>query len=62
MIFSLVVWVLWKARCKCVFQKVKLNVIELVKDIWLMLWHTLRGQYEAITGEPDVVFRKQQHF
>ena len=27
-----------------------------------MLLHTLRGQYEAITGESDVVFRKQQHF
>ena len=26
-----------------------------------MLLHTLRGQYEAITGEPNVVFRKQ-HF
>ena len=27
-----------------------------------MLLHTLRGQYEAITGEPNVVFRKHQHF
>ena len=62
MISSLVVWVLWKARCKCVFQKVKPNAVELVKEIWLMLLHTLRGQYEAIPGDPDVVFRKQQHF
>ena len=29
--------------------------IELVKEIWLMLLHTLRGQYEAIIGEPEVV-------
>ena len=27
-----------------------------------MLLHTVRGQYEAITGELDVVFHKQQHF
>ena len=27
-----------------------------------MLLHTRRGQYEAITSELDVVFRKQQHF
>ena len=27
-----------------------------------MLLHTLRGQYEAITGEPDVVIHKQQQF
>ena len=45
-----------------VFQKVKQNVVELVTNIWLMLLHTLRGQYEAITGEPEVIFRKQQHF
>ena len=31
-------------------------------DIWFMLLCTLRGQYEAIIGELDVVFRKQQHF
>ena len=53
---------MWKARCKCVFQKVKQNVVELVKEIWLMLLHTLRGQYEAIIGEPEVVIRKQQQF
>ena len=40
----------------------KQSAIELLKEIWLMLLHTLRGQYEAITGELDVVFRKQQHF
>ena len=27
-----------------------------------MLLHTLRAQYEAITGEPEVVIRKQQQF
>ena len=55
-ISSLVIWVLWKARCKCVFQKVKQNSIELVKKIWLMLLHSLRGQYEAITSEPMLCF------
>ena len=27
-----------------------------------MILHTLRGQYKAKTSDPDVVFRKQQHF
>ena len=27
-----------------------------------MLLHTLRGQYEGITGESDVMFRKQKDF
>ena len=31
-------------------------------EIWLMILHTLRGQYEAITGEHEVVIRKQQQF
>ena len=30
--------------------------------MWLILLRTLRGQYEAMTGEHDVVFCKQQHF
>ena len=55
-ISSLVVWVLRKPRCKCVFQKVKPNAVELVKEIWLMLLHTLRDLYEAIPAEPDVCF------
>ena len=59
-ISSLVFWVLWKARCKCVFQNVKPNAVELVKEIWLMLLHTLRGQHESIHGELAVVFCKQQ--
>ena len=42
--------------------KVKQNVVELVMDIWLMLLHTLRGQYEAIIGGRDVVIHKQQQF
>ena len=33
-ISSFVVWVLWNARRKCVFRKVKQNVVGLVKDIW----------------------------
>mgnify|MGYP006962893981 FL=1 len=31
-ISSLVIWVLWTTKCKCVFQKVKQNVVELVKE------------------------------
>ena len=61
-ISSLLIRVLWKARCKCVFQKVKQNAIELVKEIWLMLLHSLRDQNDAISDEPDVVFHKQQQF
>ena len=43
----------WMLKCRKV-----LNMWE----IWLMILHTLRGQYEAITGEHEVVIRKQQQF
>ena len=32
-ISSLEVWVVWRSRCKYVIQKVKQNVVELVKEI-----------------------------
>ena len=37
-------------------------MVELVNEIWLMLLHTVRGQYEVVPGELDVVFRMQKHF
>ena len=48
----------------CIVRKgvFKQNGVELVKEILLMLLNTLRGQYEAITSEPDFVIRKQQLF
>ena len=49
----------------CFYQKKKKkNILDIlrVKEIWLMLLHTIGGQYEAITGEPEVVIRKQQQF
>ena len=30
------------------------------KDIWLTFVHTLKGEYDAIKGDSDVVFRKQE--
>ena len=41
---------------------VKQNAVDLVKEVWLMLVHTLRGQYDAIIGEPEVLIRRQQQF
>ena len=33
-----------------------------VKDIWVTLVHTLKGEYDAINGDSDIVFRKQEVF
>ena len=36
--------------------------MDAVKEIWMTLVHTLKGEYDAIKGDPDVVFRKQEVF
>ena len=58
-ISSIVLWVLWRSRCRRIFQEIQRNVVDVVKDIWLILVHKLKGEYSAIKGDSDVVFRKQ---
>ena len=36
--------------------------MDVVKEIWLTSMHTLKGEYDAIKGDSDVVFRKQEVF
>ena len=36
--------------------------MDVVKEIWVTLVHTLKGEYDAIKGDSDVVFRKQEVF
>ena len=36
--------------------------MEVVKEIWVTLVHTLKGEYDVIKGNSDVVFRKQEVF
>ena len=60
-ISSLVVWVLWKAICKCISESQPECGLVRQGDIIDAL-HTLRGLYEEITSEPNVVFHEQQHF
>ena len=33
-----------------------------VKEIWMMLLHTLRGQYDAMICELDIAFCKKHDF
>ena len=60
LISSIIVWVLWTSRCRRVFQQIKWNVVEVVKEIGGTLVHTRKGEYDAIKGDLDVAFRKQE--
>ena len=54
-ISSIVLWVLWTSRCQRIFQEVEWNVVDILKEIWLTLVHTIIGEYDAIKGNSDVV-------
>ena len=36
--------------------------MDVVKEIWLTLVHTLKGEYDTIKGDSDVVFQKKEVF
>ena len=36
--------------------------MDVVKETWLTLVHTLKGEYDVIKGDSHVVFRKQDVF
>ena len=55
-------WVIWKAQCTLVFDNVTRDVYVMIVELWLLLIHTLRGQYKSFTCNVDVIFRKQMHF
>ena len=59
MISSIVLWALWTSRRRRIFQEIQWNVVDVVKEIWLTLVHTLKGKCDAINGDSDVVFRMQ---
>ena len=45
---SLVMWVLWNARCRAIFQNMYEAPAELVKILWIELVHSLKGYWERI--------------
>ena len=47
-------------QCRRIFQQIQWKVVDVVKEIWLTLVHALKGEYDDIKGDSDVVFRKQE--
>ena len=61
-ISSILMWVIWKAPCTLIFDNATQDDSVIIVEFWLILIHTLRGQYESFTGNVDVIFKKQMHF
>ena len=56
MISSIVLWILWTSRYQGIFQEIQWNVVNVVKETWLTLVHTRKGEYDAIKGDLDIIF------
>ena len=45
-----------------IFYNVTHDASIIIAEFWLLLIHTLCGQYESFTRNVDVIFRKHMHF
>lgn len=48
LISSIALWFVWRARCRRIFEGRAVPPAETVRDFWLELIHTLRGQFDRI--------------
>ena len=62
LIGSLAVWFIWRSRCRQVFEGIAVPPAETIRDFWLELIHTLRGQYERLQGSSDSMERARFAF
>ena len=62
LVSSLALWFVWRARCRRVFEDRVVPPAETLRDFWLELVHTLRGQFDRMQGESDRVARRREAF
>ena len=62
LIGSLAVWFVWRARCRRIFEGRAVPPAESIRDFWLELIHTLRGQYDRLQGSSDAMVRRRLAF
>ena len=41
---------IWKGRCSSIFHQVRVSLVEVVRNIWLDMVHTLKGQWDYLIG------------
>ena len=47
-ITPLAFWIIWKARCDAVFNNAHIHLRTMLIEFWLLVVHTLRGQYDDL--------------
>ena len=55
-------WFLWTARCSKAFDNITVHPVEIVRNVWMQMVHTLRGQYDDIKGETDAAVLQRLQF
>ena len=59
LISSLALWFVWRARCRRIFEARPIPPAETVRDFWMELIHTLRGQFDRLQGDSDSMILSQ---
>ena len=62
LISSLGLWFTWRAHCRWIFEGRPIPPAETLRDFWIELIHTLRGQYDRIQGNSDEMLRRRFAF
>ena len=56
-------WFIWTTRFfKVQFGNTIVHLVESVRNVWMEMVHTLKGQYEDIKGETDVAVLQRLEF
>ena len=59
---STTMWVIWKYRCVKVFDNKTTAPVEAIKEIWSIIIHTLKGQYDNIKGHSEAAEKQRRNF
>ena len=62
LISSFGLWFIWRAWCRWIFEGRPIPPPETVRDFWVELIHTLRGQYDQIQGNSDEMIQRRHAF
>ena len=55
-------WFIWTTRCSKVYDNTTVHPVESVRNVYMHMVHALKGWYDEIKGETDVVVLQHLEF
>lgn len=59
---SITLWVIWKSRCSQVLGMQPSSISDTLREIWSVLLHTLRSQWDASAGSSRAAEERRRRF